>query len=129
MAATTTPATNDAEPLTAELPSSERYRVEPTRVDNAPRLDGSLNDEVWQQAVIIDDFVQQEPAEGAPATERTVVRLIYNSSALYIGVEAYDSHPGGVVATEKRRDSRRLLDEDSFQIILDTFHDLSLIHI
>ena len=123
VAATTTPATNDAEPLTAELPSSERYRVEPTRVDNAPRLDGSLNDEVWQQAVIIDDFVQQEPAEGAPATERTVVRLIYNSSALYIGVEAYDSHPGGVVATEKRRDSRRLLDEDSFQIILDTFHD------
>ena len=117
-----TPATGDG-PLTTELPPSERYRVEPTQVASGPRLDGNLNDEVWLQAAIIDDFVQQEPSEGDPATERTVVRLMYDASALYIGVEAYDSQPGGVIATEKRRDSRRLLDEDSFQVILDTFHD------
>ena len=34
--------------------------------------------------------------------------------------------PDGVIATEKRRDSLRLLDEDNFQIILDTFHDRRL---
>ena len=43
--------------------------------------------------------------------------------ALYIGVEAFDSAPGDVIATEMRRDSDRLFDEDNFQIILDTFHD------
>lgn len=102
---------------------SDRFSVEPTRVSVSPRIDGVLNDEAWQQAAVIDDFVQQEPAEGDPATERTVVRLIYDEGALYVGVEAFDSEPNGVIATEKRRDSKRLLDEDNFQIILDTFHD------
>ena len=106
-----------------ERPPSERYRVEPRRVETGPDIDGLLDEEVWVAAAIIDDFVQQEPSEGDPATERTVVRLIYDANALYVGVEAYDSDPDGVIATEKRRDSQRLFDEDNFQIILDTFHD------
>ena len=110
-------------PVSAARPPSERYRVEPTRVETPPRLDGDLSDEAWLRAAVIDDFIQQEPAEGDPATERTVVRLIYDASTLYIGVEAYDGQPDGVIATEKRRDSQRLLDEDNFQIILDTFQD------
>ena len=48
---------------------------------------------------------------------------MHDDRALYIGVEAYDSRPGGVIATEMRRDSGQLLNEDNFQIILDTFND------
>ena len=107
----------------AALTPGERYRVEPVRVDEGPQIDGRLDEEVWLRAAVIDDFVQQEPSEGAPASERTVVRLMHDAQALYIGVEAYDSQPQGVIATEMRRDSRRILDEDNFQIILDTFHD------
>lgn len=117
------PSRDEPRPATAALPPGERYRVVPTRVETPPRLDGDLSDEAWLQAAIIDEFIQQEPTEGDPATERTVVRLIYDATALYIGVEAYDQQPDGVIATEKRRDSRRLLDEDNFQIILDTFQD------
>ena len=107
----------------AVLPPSEYYRVAPVRVESGPLIDGRLDEELWLQAAVIDEFVQQEPAEGEPATERTVVRFLYDAQALYIGVEAYDSEPDGVIATEMRRDSLRLLDEDNFQIILDTFHD------
>ena len=107
----------------AVLPPSEYYRVAPVRVENGPQIDGRLDEEVWLRAAVIDEFVQQEPAEGEPATEQTVVRLLYDAQALYIGVEAYDTEPAGVIATEMRRDSLRLLDEDNFQIILDTFHD------
>ena len=106
-----------------DLPPSERYRVEPRRVEEGPTIDGRLDEVAWIAAAVIDDFVQQEPSEGDPATERTVVRLIYDANALYVGVEAYDSQPDGVIATEKRRDSQRLFDEDNFQLILDTFHD------
>ena len=105
------------------LPPGERFRIEPTRVEQGPTLDGRLDEEVWLPAAVIDEFVQQEPAEGEPATERTVVRMLYDSRAIYIGVEAYDSQPDALIATEMRRDSRRLMDEDNFQIILDTFHD------
>ena len=107
----------------AVMPPSEYYRVAPVRVENGPQIDGRLDEEVWLRAAVIDEFVQQEPAEGEPATERTVVRLLYDAEALYLGVEAYDSEPDGVIATEMRRDSLRLLDEDNFQVILDTFHD------
>jgi len=106
----------------AQTPS-ERYNIEPTRTAEPPRLDGVLEDAEWAHAAVIDEFVQQEPSEGDPATERTVVRLMYDEHALYIGVEAYDSMPNAVIATEMRRDSRQLLEEDNFQLILDTFND------
>jgi hypothetical protein len=105
------------------LTPSERYNIEPTRVAAPPRLDGVLDEAAWQTAAVIDEFTQQEPSEGAPATERTVVRLMYDGGSLYVGVEAYDSVASGVIATEMRRDSRQLLDEDNFQLILDTFND------
>ena len=102
---------------------SERYNIEPTRTAQPPRLDGVLEDAEWANAALIDEFVQQEPSEGDPATERTVVRLMYDEHALYVGVEAYDSIPNAVIATDMRRDSRQLLNEDNFQLILDTFND------
>jgi len=100
----------------AVLPPSEYYRVAPVRVERGPQIDGRLDEEVWLQAAVIDEFIQQEPAEGEPATEQTVVRLLYDSEALYLGVEAYDSEPDGVIATEMRRDSLRLLDEDGNEV-------------
>ncbi|MEE2791439.1 MAG: DUF5916 domain-containing protein, partial [Acidobacteriota bacterium] len=105
------------------LRPGDRFRVQAQRVEQGPLIDGLLNEEVWRLADVIDEFVQQEPVEGEPATERTVVRLLYDAQAIYIGVEAYDSEPSGIIATEMRRDSLRLLDEDNFQVIFDTFHD------
>ncbi|MDE0827942.1 MAG: DUF5916 domain-containing protein [Vicinamibacterales bacterium] len=106
----------------AQTPN-ERFNVEPTRTGTPPRLDGQLDAAEWAGAAVIDHFVQQEPQEGDAATERTIVHLMYDEHALYVGVEAHDSVPGGVIATEMRRDSRQLLDEDNFQLIIDTFHD------
>ena len=102
-------------------PSRERPSVQATRIEQAPRIDGTLDDAVWQLAPAIDEFTQQEPAEGQPASDRTEVRVLYDSGHLYVGVRAFASEP--IVATEMRRDADRLFDEDNFQIILDTFHD------
>ena len=103
--------------------SRELYRIGAVRVQEMPLVDGYVNEPVWQMAEPIDDFRQQEPDEGAPATERTEVRILYDAENLYIGVRAFDSSPEAVSATEMRRDSPRILEEDSFQIILDTFMD------
>ncbi|MGE0158531.1 MAG: DUF5916 domain-containing protein [Gemmatimonadales bacterium] len=103
--------------------SHSNYRIPAVQVPRGPTIDGILDDDVWASAALIDDFVQQEPDEGAPVTERTEVRVLYDTQTLYLGVRAYDSSPADVVATEMRRDSNRILDEDNFQIILDTFMD------
>ena len=49
--------------------------------------------------------------------------MLYDSRPLLIAVRAFDTQAAGIVATEMRRDSDRLLDEDNFQVILDTFND------
>ncbi|MCZ6491279.1 MAG: DUF5916 domain-containing protein [Acidobacteria bacterium] len=101
----------------------ERFTIEAVRVEKGPILDGILDDAVWRFAPMVEQFVQQEPEEGDPATERTEVRVLYDARHLYIGVHAFDSDPSGIIATEMRRDSDRILEEDNFQIILDTFND------
>ncbi|MGI9627555.1 MAG: DUF5916 domain-containing protein [Longimicrobiales bacterium] len=103
--------------------SWELYQVDAVQVTAAPVLDGALDEAAWASAGVIDNFVQQEPNEGAPATERTEVRLLYDAETLYLGVRAFDSSPSGPTATEMRRDSDRILDEDNIQIVLDTFKD------
>jgi hypothetical protein len=99
------------------------HHVEARRTDRAPAIDGVLEEAVWREAALLDNFTQQEPSDGAPSSERTEVRVLYDAEHLYIGVHAFDSDPSGVIATEMRRDSPRLLDEDNFQIILDSFRD------
>ena len=103
--------------------SREDYQVAAVRVADRPQIDADLSDPVWRGASVIDQFVQQEPNEGAPATERTEVRVLYTGSSLFLAIRAFDSEPDAVIATEMRRDSNRILDEDNFQIILDTFMD------
>jgi Domain of unknown function (DUF5916)/Carbohydrate family 9 binding domain-like len=101
----------------------ERYSIPAIRVDQAPKIDGVLDDEVWKKAPLVEEFTQQEPREGAAASERTEVRVLYDGKTLHIGVHAFDVQPSAIVATEMRRDSDRLLDEDNFEVILDTFND------
>ena len=103
--------------------SKETYQVRAVRVDQGPNIDGVLDDAIWVRAPLVDQFVQQEPDEGAPATERTEVRILYDGGNLYLAVRAFDSDPDGIIATEMRRDSPRILDEDNFQVVLDTFND------
>jgi hypothetical protein len=103
--------------------SRERHSIPAVRVDQSPKIDGLLDDAVWQKAALVDAFTQQEPREGTPATERTEVRVMYDGRNLLIAVHAFDAQPSALVATEMRRDADRLLDEDNFQVILDTFND------
>src|SRR5438128_3902464 len=47
------------------------------RVDRAPRLDGTLNDPLWQAAEPVRDFRQREPHEGQTPTQTTEVPVLY----------------------------------------------------
>ncbi|HET9947863.1 MAG TPA: DUF5916 domain-containing protein, partial [Longimicrobiales bacterium] len=103
--------------------SYEAYQVPAVRVEEAPRIDGRLDEPLWEHAAVVDEFTQQEPSEGSPATERTEVRVLYDGGSLFLGVRAYDSSFEPPRATEMRRVSDRILEEDNFQVILDTFMD------
>src|SRR5213595_3529901 len=93
-----------------------------SRIDLAPKLDGTLDDPIWQQGTPIDNFLQREPLEGQPSTEKTEVRILYSKHEVYFGITCFDSDPKRIVATELRRDVSQELD-DYFEIIIDSAHD------
>lgn len=103
--------------------SWEQYQIGAVATQASPVLDGVLDEDAWARAGVMREFIQQEPNEGADVSERTEVRVLYDAEFLYLGVMAFDATPSAVTATEMRRDSERILQEDNVQIILDTFKD------
>ena len=90
--------------------------------DEVIDLDGRLDDAVWDRAEPATDFLQQEPDNGAPSTERTEVRLAFDSRRLYIGVRCLDSEPDQLLGNQMQRDAPFSAD-DRFMWSLDTYLD------
>ena len=106
----------------ATLNVEANKEIKPLLTREAIEIDGHLNEEAWSQTQMIDDFTQQFPDEGQPTTERTEVRILYDTERLYIGFECYDSEPEKIVANEMRRDGQ-LWQNDNVYIMLDTYGD------
>ena len=86
------------------------------------QIDGKLDEEAWQRASALTDFIQNNPDEGASATEKTEVRILYSQDSLYVGVQAFDSEPDKIKSILARRDSK--LPSDWINIWIDSYHDL-----
>ena len=111
---------------------SEALQLSPQQSDEV-RIDGILSESFWQQATIATGFRQKEPDEGAAATERTEVRVVYDDNVLYIGVMAYDNEPEKIISRILERDrvmgrsafngNPAFSGDDGIAILLDPFHD------
>ena len=82
-------------------------------------VDGQLDEPEWQQAVAIDNFLQFEPDEGAPATQKTEVRVLYGANNVYFGVQLYDDEPQDIQRTLGQRDE--LNQADWFVVSIDSY--------
>ena len=100
-----------------------RVTVRAVRTAEPPRIDGVLDDTIYSTLEPITDFVQQDPDEGALATEPTLVWITFDDRNLYIGARCRDSQPHRIVANDMRRDGSNVSQNDNFSIIFDTFHD------
>ena len=87
-----------------------------------PTIDGRVTDAVWQSVQPYSTFTQQDPIEGAPATEKTEVRVIVGNGNVYIGIIAFDSDPSKIIVSQARRDAS-LSETDSIVMVFDTFND------
>mgnify|MGYP000852613821 CR=1 FL=1 len=90
--------------------------------NEAPKLDGRLDDPVWQKAFAVDNFTQVHPNEGDEPTERTVLKVLYNERNLFFGIRCHDSEPDKINARHMMRDAAHMGD-DSFLILLDGFRN------
>ena len=108
--------------VTGRLNDAPRPHAEAVRATGTIQIDGRLNEATWAAAFVIDRFVQQRPNPGAPVSERTEVRLLYDDENLYVGAEFYDRNPSGIVRSPLQRDANTS-QGDAFAISLDTFLD------
>ncbi len=106
---------------TSVLAQTAPRAVTPPRVQQAPAIDGRLDDPAWRTAAHITDFVQRRPLDGAPASERTDVYLAYDSERMYIGVHAHYGDPALVRANRVDRD--QIWNDDHISFIFDPFRD------
>ncbi len=108
--------------LSAEVASAQGRSVRAVRRLSPIVLDGRLEEEAWASAAPAGDFVQTEPRQGEPASERTEVRVLFDGGDLYIGARCFDRDPSGIVANSLRPDFPPG-EEDTFEVLLDTFSD------
>ena len=97
-------------------------RLDAVRTTSPIKIDGRLDEEAWKDAPIATDFIQIEPNAGAPATNRTEVRVLYDDDNLYFGVFNQDDQPELAIVNDIRRDFRPT-EGDIFGVVIDTFHD------
>ncbi len=103
----------------AQETEKKRYKV--TRLTTAPLIDGILNDEAWKEGTWSDNFTQNRPYNGKPATQNTEFKILFDEDNLYVAIKSYDTSPDSIVNRLTRRDQA---DGDLVGIILDSFHDL-----
>ena len=87
------------------------------------RLDGKLDEAIYREMQPASDFVQTEPKEGVPATEKTEIWILYDNDNVYVGARMWESHPERMVVNEMRRDSPNVFQNEQFAIVFDTFYD------
>jgi hypothetical protein len=118
-----TPTTGGQAPVATAPSNGARPTVTATPAAQAPVLDGEIDgDPAWQQAVPTSGFVQEQPDDGQPSSERTDVRIVFTPDTLYVGVVCHDRAPDAIIVSDSRRDAS-LDDTDSFRMIFDTYSD------
>ncbi|MCH9661635.1 MAG: carbohydrate binding family 9 domain-containing protein, partial [Bacteroidetes bacterium] len=85
------------------------------------KIDGIMDEDIWQQALIIDMPYETNPGENIPAKEKTEAYLIDTGDTFIIGFKAYDSEPDKIRAYLRDRDSA--YQDDFVGIIIDTYND------
>jgi hypothetical protein len=104
------------QPISAAPPALEIHATA-----NPPIIDGKLDDPAWRDAAVISDLRQVLPQEDAAPTERTEVRVTYDSDHLYVAFRCFDREPDKIVAKEMQHD-RDTGSDDLVRFAIDTFH-------
>lgn len=115
-------------PISSIFPSRDTLRIKNNdailfveKLNSTIELDGKLDESIWHNGSRFENFIQRDPNEGAPASERTIIKLAYDEKYLYLGAIMYDSAPDSIMARLTRRDEE--VDADNIVLCLDPYND------
>lgn len=83
--------------------------INAVRINDEITIDGKLDEPVWNSLPALDDFLQYEPYNGQPATQKTEAYIAYNDDALYVGIKLFDTSPDSILMELSSRDKDQVL--------------------
>jgi hypothetical protein len=101
--------------------NAENKNLQAVRTEQAPKIDGVLDDPVWQNAPIASSFIQNNPVPGTVEKNPTEVRVLYDDLALYVAAVMYEISADSIFRELGKRDTEG--NTDLFGIQLDTYND------
>lgn len=112
---------SQAQTVLPDLKAKKTYTAQ--RIDNAPAIDGFLDEDVWKDLPAATNFVMIDPGDGTPIPEaqNTKVKILYDDEALYIGAYMQDDHPEKIIRQFTQRDN--IEQSEFFLIDLNTYND------
>jgi len=100
-----------------------KKEVNAVRIEDPPKIDGVLDELVWENAPEAKDFFQYEPFNDRPASFPTIVKFLYDNNAIYVGAYMYDPNPDSILTELGVRDSDSRINADNFSIDLNPYND------
>ena len=95
-------------------------------INDEPIIDGIGDDEIWESANPITDFVQTDPVNMGKPTQKTEIRLLYNNQNIFVLAKLFDENPDKITTNLALRDDwYEGFDDkaDYFRIEFDSRHD------
>lgn len=104
------------------LLAQEKKSLTIQRASDAPKIDGVLDDFIWENAEIATDFVSFKPeiGEKAPKNQRTEVKMAYDDNAIYVATYLYDD-PSKIMKQLTSRDN--FGQNDFFLVVINPNND------
>lgn len=96
--------------------------MEATRTEQAPKIDGVLDDACWQTALAATNFTENSPEPGTPSSQKTEVKIVYTDNSIYVGARLHDDEPDKILKELGVRDNGNV-NADFFSILIDPFHN------
>ena len=100
--------------------SKKIYNTMSVTADEAPIIDGKIDENIWDVVAWGTDFIENEPDENTPPSLQTQFKIIYDQKFLYVAMRAFDTAPDSIVKQLSRRDG---FIGDRINVVIDSYHD------
>lgn len=108
---------------TAVYSQSGKRTASATRTQQAPKIDGELNDDCWKNATVISGFTETRPTAGARERDeiKTIAYLVYDNTAIYVAAHMYDVTADSIRHELRNRDE--IGSTDFFAVFIDSYNE------
>jgi len=97
--------------LVAQI-NQNRKKAIAYRTKEKPKINGVLDEPLWNNATLLKNFTEFNPKNGTPENKayKTEIKLAYNDEAVFIGAVMYDPSPENIPMEFSNRDNFGIAD-------------------